>query len=120
MGARHDIMTYLASEHAPVESQVAGNINYLDVGGHLLPHNQVDNVSRDERSSREARLHSITEDDDVGGQHTLDRSHNTRGRKVLPRIKSRLKDDDDEKNYCEGKVRRLWVRIPQRLPKIQK
>ncbi len=110
------VMTYLPSKHTPIESQVTRNVNEPDIRGHLLAHNQVNNVPRDERSSGEARLHTISEDDDIGREHTLDRSHDARGRKVLPRIEGRLKKNDDEKDESESKVRRLRVRISQRLP----
>jgi len=113
------VMTYLPCEHAPIESQVTGNVNELNVRGHLLAHSQVDNVSGDERSSGEACLHTISEDNYVSGEHTLDRSHDTRGREVLPRVEGCLKNDDDEKNDGEGKIGCLWVRVPQRLPKSQ-
>lgn len=110
------VMSYLPCEHAPIESQVARNVNELNVRGHLLAHNQVDNVSGDERSSGEACLHTISEDNNVSGEHTLDRIHDTRGRKVLPCVEGCLKDNDDKKNDSESKVRCLWVRVPQRLP----
>jgi hypothetical protein len=105
-------MTYLSCEHAPIESQVTRNVNELNVGGDLLAHNQVDNVPGDERSSGEACLHTIPEDNYVSGEHTLDGSHDTRGRKVLPSVEGCLKENDDEKNDSEGKIRCLWVRVP--------
>jgi hypothetical protein len=109
-------MTYLPCEHAPIESQVTRNVDKLNVRRHLLAHNQVDNVPGDERSSGETCLHTISEDNYISGEHTLDRIHDTRGRKVLPRVEGCLKENDDKKNDSEGKIRCLWVRIPQRLP----
>ena len=109
-------MTYLPCEHTPIESQVTRNVNELNVRGHLLAHNQVDDVSGDERSSRQACLHTVSEDNYVSGEHTLDRIHDTRGRKVLPRVEGSLKENDDKKYDSEGKVGCLWVRVPQRLP----
>jgi len=111
-----NVITYLPSKHTPIESQVTRNVNEPNIREHLLAHNQVNNVPRDERSSGEACLHTISEDDDIGREHTLDRSHDARGRKVLPRIEGRLKKNDDEKDESESKVRRLRVRISQRLP----
>lgn len=75
---RRRVMTHLPSEHTPIESQVPRNVNQLDVRGNLLAHDQVDNVARDERNSGNRRLHAIAEDDDVGGEHSLDRRHDAR------------------------------------------
>ena len=109
-------MTYLSGEHAPIESQVTRNIDELDVRGHLLAHDNMDEVARDKVGSGEGRLHAIAEDGDVVGEHILYRSHDARRRKVLPRIEGRLKKNDDEKDDGKGEVRRLWVRVPQRFP----
>lgn len=113
---RARFMTYLACEHTPIESQVTRNVNELDVRGHLLTHNQVDNVPGDEGSSGEACLHTISEDNYISREHTLDGSHDTGSRKVLPRVEGCLKGDDDKKNDSEGKIRCLWIRVAQRLP----
>jgi hypothetical protein len=41
-------MTYLASEHAPIKLEIAGDVNQLDVRGYLLTHDNIDEVARDE------------------------------------------------------------------------
>jgi len=87
--------THLSCEHASIEPEIARDVNQLDVCGHLLTHRYLDEVSRNERSSWKGRLSAIAEDNDIVGEHVLDRCHDTGRRKVLPRIEDRLEDDDD-------------------------
>ena len=86
--------THLSCEHASIEPQIAGDFDQLDVCGHLLAHRYLDDVSRDERSSRKGRLSTIAEDNDIVREHVLDGCHDTGRREVLPRIEDRLEGDD--------------------------
>jgi hypothetical protein len=109
-------MTHLPSEHASIKPQITRDIDQLHIRGHFLTQGNLDKVAGDERSSGEGRLRAITEDDDVGGEHSMYGRYSTRSRKVLPRVKGRLKDDDDNKDDSEGEVGRLRIWVPQRLP----
>jgi hypothetical protein len=102
--AQAHLKTHLSSEHASVEPQITRDINQLDVCGNLLTHDDVDEVAGDKGSSREGRLYAIAKDNDVIGEHVLDRRHDARRRKVLPCIEDCLEDDDDKEDNSEGKV----------------
>lgn len=99
---RHD--TYLSCEHAPIEPQVPRNVDQLDVRGHLLTHDDMNDVTRDERSGGNGRLRAVAEDDDVGGNHVLYGCHDAGRRKVLPGIEDRLEDDNDEEDDGQREV----------------
>jgi hypothetical protein len=110
------IMTHLPSEDASIKPQITRDINKLHICGHFLTQGNLDKVAGDERSSRKGRLRAITEDDDVSGEHVMYGRYGTRGRKVLPRVKGRLKDDNNNEDDSEGKVGRLRIWVSQRLP----
>ena len=109
-------MTYLACENTPIKPEITRDIDQLEICGHFLTYGDVDEVAGDEGGGRESGLHTVTEDDDVGGEHTTDRGHDARSGKVLPGVKDCLKDDDDKEDDSEGEVGRLRVRVPQWFP----
>jgi hypothetical protein len=68
-------MIYLASEDTPIKPEITRDVDQPEICGDLLTYGDVDEVSRDEGGSRESGLDAVTEDDNVGGEHTTDRSH---------------------------------------------
>jgi hypothetical protein len=56
--------THLSCEHASIKPQIAGDFNQLEIGGTFWPilySRYLDEVSRNERSSRKGRLGAITD-----------------------------------------------------------
>jgi len=86
--------TYLSGEHAPVKPQAITYINQLHVCGHLLACDDANNVTGNERSGGEGRRRAVAENSDTVGLQALDRRHDTRRRKFLPRIEGHLEDDE--------------------------
>jgi len=84
-------VTHTSCEHASIEPQITRDVNQLDVCGHLLAPRYLDEVSRDEQSSRKGRLNAIAEGNNIVGEHVA----MTRDVEDLPRIEDRLEDDDD-------------------------
>jgi hypothetical protein len=68
-------LTYFASEHTPVKLEIARGIDQLDVRRYFLAHDDVDEVAGDKRGSQDGGLHAVAEDNEVGGEHAPNGSH---------------------------------------------
>jgi hypothetical protein len=78
-------MTYLASEDTPIKPKITRDIDQLEIGRLFLSYGDVDEVSGDESGSRESGLHTVTEDDDIGGS--------------IPRIEAMTREVE---KFCQG------------------
>lgn len=107
---------YLAGEDTAIKLKIRADFDELEVCGYLFTHANGDDITRNEILCLHLNEGGVTEDQNIRWQHSLDRSHNTGGRKVLPCIEDGLNRQDEKKYDCQSQVRCLRVRFTEWLP----